>query len=288
MKHECYACHLNTVNKLADKFSLNSTDKEFLFAEAKILLDEKQGTDNPLLAAHMHRLLRNKLNNPDPYSDEKKLSNKILLSEYHKWKTFTENSPDPFASAVKLSIAGNVIDYGAHAVKNDISALIEETLNKEPVINETALLREEIRNSESILFLGDNSGEIVLDKILIETINHPDLTYAVRGTPVINDITMEDALQTGMHNACKVISNGNDAPSTLLEFCSEEFLQVFNNAGLIISKGMGNFEGLMNVKNKNIFFLFMAKCNPIAGMMNVNTGDLIVSGNRFNQKHFNN
>ncbi len=138
-------------------------------------------------------------------------------------------------------------------------------------------LRDKINGSEKILYLGDNAGEIVFDKLFIETMQHPDVTFVVRGKPVINDVTFEDVRQTRIDNVCKVISNGYDAPSTLLEFCSEEFLDKFNTADLVISKGQGNFEGLMYTTHPNVFFLLMAKCEPMAELLGVNKGEMIIT-----------
>jgi uncharacterized protein with ATP-grasp and redox domains len=106
---------------------------------------------------------------------------------------------------------------------------------------------------------------------------HSNITYVVRGKPVINDVTFEDAKQTGINKICKVISNGFDAPSTLMEFCSDEFIHEFDKADLIISKGQGNFEGLLNSKHNNMFFLLMAKCIPMAELLGINEGEMVVT-----------
>jgi hypothetical protein len=141
----------------------------------------------------------------------------------------------------------------------------------------TAELKNEISKAKSVLYLGDNCGEIVFDKLFIETMKHQNITFVVRGAPVINDVTLEDANQVGMDNICRVISNGFDAPSTLIELCSDEFAAEYNNADLIISKGQGNFEGLMESTHPNIFFLLIAKCDPIAKLLGVNKNDMVVS-----------
>lgn len=144
-------------------------------------------------------------------------------------------------------------------------------------INMTEKLHSEIIKAERVLYLGDNCGEIVFDKLLIETINHPNITFAVRGKPVINDPTLEDAGQVGMDKVCKIISNGADAPSTLLELSSAEFVEEYQNADLIISKGQGNFEGLMEDSHPNIIFLLIAKCSPIADLLRVEKNDMVVT-----------
>ena len=138
-------------------------------------------------------------------------------------------------------------------------------------------LEKEIQKADSILYLGDNAGEIFFDRLFIETMNHPNVCFAVRGMPVINDVTLDDAAQVGMYQVCRVISNGFDAPSTLLEFCSTEFREVYANADLIISKGQGNFEGLMHENHPNTFFMLIAKCNTMANLLKVQKNGLLVT-----------
>ena len=108
---------------------------------------------------------------------------------------------------------------------------------------------------------------------------HPNLYYAVRGAPVINDATMEDALQVGMDRVADILPNGYDAPSTIVENCSPEFRKIFNQADVIISKGQGNLEGLLGTADKNIYFLLMVKCEVIADALQVQKGDFVVKKN---------
>lgn len=116
----------------------------------------------------------------------------------------------------------------------------------------------------------------MFDKLFIEAIMHPLLVYAVRGGPIINDATMDDARYCGMDKVADVISNGYDAPSTILEHCSPAFREVFEHADVIISKGQGNFEGLCGKTNKPIFFLLMAKCDVIADALKVQKGSFVI------------
>ncbi len=284
MQHECYSCHTSTVKKLIEKFKPLSNSANELLNETQIMLEENANMDNPYLAAKIHRLVRKKLNNSDPYSEEKLFTNNLILSKYENWKKFIEESSNPLFCSAKLAIAGNVIDYGAKSVNGNITDLIKNNLEKPLAIDDSNGLFEQIKKAKTILYLGDNSGEIVFDRIFIETMKHPNVYFAVRGEPVINDVTLQDAIQTGISSICKIISNGNDAPSTLLEHCSEEFLEVFNKADLIISKGMGNFEGLLSNRHKNIYFLLMAKCRPIAKLLNTEIGDMVISGKKYYEK----
>ncbi len=279
MAPECYQCHLKTVEQLIERFNPDIEIAEGLIKESKRLLINAQDQSNPLLATQIHRLAKEKINVHSLYRDHKVYANKVLLAQYDYWKGFVENSDHPLFTATKLAVAGNIIDYGAHTEPADITQKIKELVNHPFVIDETNLLFKHISKAKNILYLGDNAGEIVFDKLLIETMHHPLVTFVVRGKPVINDVTFEDVGQTALDQCCYVISNGYDAPSTLLEYCSDAFKQAFDQADLIISKGQGNFEGLMEVSNRNIFFLLMAKCRPIADMLGVDVGALLVKKN---------
>jgi uncharacterized protein with ATP-grasp and redox domains len=179
-----------------------------------------------------------------------------------------KQSSDPFITALRLAIAGNVIDFAASQNFN-LENTISRSLKSDFAIDHSELLRRAINNADSILYLGDNAGEIVFDKLFIQAMNHKRIIYAVRGMPVINDATMEDADYIGMKEVAKVISNGYDAPSTIVDKSSDEFKSYFYSAGLIIAKGQGNLEGLLHLNDKRIFFLLMVKCNVMAEFLKV-------------------
>ncbi|PLX04014.1 MAG: hypothetical protein C0594_09705, partial [Marinilabiliales bacterium] len=116
-------------------------------------------------------------------------------------------------------------------------------------------------------------------KLFIETMNHPSLTYVVRGEPVLNDATIAEADYVGLHKVARVISNGYDAPSTIIGSFSDEFMEAFNEADVIISKGQGNLEVLLSVTDPRIFYLLMVKCDVIGKHINVPKGNFIVAQN---------
>jgi uncharacterized protein with ATP-grasp and redox domains len=137
-------------------------------------------------------------------------------------------------------------------------------------------LRAALPLSKTLLYLGDNAGKIVMDRILLETIRHPAVYFAVRGAPIINDATIDDAQAVGIDKIARIISNGDDAPGTILEAASPEFREVFDRADLVIAKGHGNFEGLYGI-DKNIYYILMAKCDHVAAHLGVRKGDLVVA-----------
>lgn len=277
MRADCYYCHIKTIQNLIEKFNpKNGLAEDFIFSIHE-LLSKNRESNNPKLATDIHRIAKLKLNIKDLYEHEKFNSNKALLNDYSFWQDYINNCNNPFHSSLRLAVIGNIIDYGAHSLNGNLIDQINSLLTNPLKIDKSIELQSAIDKAKCILYLGDNAGEIVFDKLFLETINHPNVTFATRGYPVINDVTLDDAKQVGMHNICHVTSNGYDAPSTLIEFCSEEFKEMYNNADLIISKGQGNFEGLMNEKHPNTFFLLIAKCNPIAELLGCNKNDMIVT-----------
>jgi uncharacterized protein with ATP-grasp and redox domains len=207
--------------------------------------------------------------------DEKRISNEVALELYDQLKPDVLISSDPFNMALRLSIAGNIMDYGISTDFN-IQETIDKVLNTDFAIDHSILLKQKIQQAKKIVYLGDNAGEIVFDKMLIELMIHPNVTYVVRGSAVINDATREDAKTVGMEVVADVIDNGSKVPSTVLSTCSLEFMKHYNEADLIISKGQGNFEGLMDENDPRIFFLLMVKCDVVAERIGVEKGSFVV------------
>jgi len=218
----------------------------------------------PVVAQRIHRRLRELTGVDDPFQAAKDQQNRMALNFLHELKGEIEAALDPLAMAVRMAIAANIIDLGAKtglAGEDMLSALTKAV--KEPVLGDLEGFRQAVAQAHRILYLADNAGEIVFDRLLIEQISPERVTLAVRGKPVINDATMADARAAGLHKIVEVIDNGSDAPGTVLTDCSQEFIRRFTEADLIIAKGQGNFETLSD-EPYNIFFLFKAKCPVIA------------------------
>lgn len=213
----------------------------------------------------------------DPFQEIREISNRQALDLYPRLKKKIEDSPDPLRTAVRLAIAGNVIDYGTPG-EFDIAEEIEVVLGTEFGVFMFNEFQTALSRAGTVLYLCDNAGEIVFDRLLIEELQarYPiEVTAAVRGGPVLNDAILEDAGQVGLNRVCRVISNGSNAPGTLIGDCSDEFLRIYHDAGLVISKGQGNFETLWGEK-KNIFFLFKVKCDVVARHIDGSVGDTVL------------
>ena len=245
--------------------------REVLSAASKMNLQESP----PFMAQRIHRLIRQMTGDNDPYRDIKNRFNQFALELYPELKERIEGSRTPLDTAIRLAIAGNIIDSGVNHHINEtlVHNAIEHALTA-PLAGDPEEFRKMISEAKDILYLADNAGEIVFDRLLIEQMPLEKITLAVKGSPVINDACLVDARATGIADLVKVIDNGSDAPGTILTECSEKFKRRFENADLIIAKGQGNYETLSDVK-KDIFFVLKAKCPVIAHHIGCEKGSLV-------------
>ncbi|MFO7896283.1 MAG: ARMT1-like domain-containing protein [Candidatus Cloacimonadales bacterium] len=209
----------------------------------------------------------------DPYAASKQKNMQQVAELYPHFRQLVQASADPLRQAVHLAIAGNVIDLGVNR-DFEIQSAVDEILQQDFAIDDYELFRQKIAEAENILYLGDNSAETYFDKLLLEVIDKP-IIYAVKERPIINDATRVEAQKAGIDQFAQIISSGSDAPGTILPLCNREFLQKFQEADLIISKGQGNFEGLSE-QAAPIFFLLRAKCSVIAAELAVPLDSLIL------------
>ncbi|MGB2807628.1 MAG: ARMT1-like domain-containing protein [Sedimentisphaerales bacterium] len=231
----------------------------------------------PEIGQKIHRLIRSLVGSDDPYYRVKKQFNSLALKLYPDLRKQIINSNDQFETAIRLAIAGNIIDFGVKSslseseVKKTINDSLSGYLDPEQVQN----FKNAVMEAEKIFYLADNAGEIVFDHLLIEQLPIEKITVVVKGSPVINDATMEDANLAGLTRVVEVIDNGSDGPGTILETCSKNFRNRFEDADLIIAKGQGNYETLSDI-DKNIFFLLKAKCPVIARDLGCQVGKMIL------------
>lgn len=267
-------------------FADEKTQKKILDNVAEILPGFPLESKPPEMGIIIHRIIKKLTNNKDPYYEVKKRSNDLALSLYTQFKKKISKSSDRLKTAVEIAIAGNIIDYGVKNsinIKQELIKILEEedkaVLHERKELFNFKSFKDSVRKADTILYLGDNAGEIVFDRILIEEIkaidNKKKIYFAVRHKPIINDVCIEDALTCGIDKTAEIISSGCETPSTIISLCSKKFLKIYKQADMIISKGQGNFEGLSD-ENRKIFFLFMAKCPVIAKHINSNVGDFIL------------
>lgn len=243
------------------------------------LLECKWDSTPPELAHEVHKIVRNYAQNKDPYEKVKNESNELVLNLYPELKLKIEKSKDPLRTAIRLAIAGNIIDFGPEPEYN-LEETIQQVLKKKFAIDHYRLFKERLKTAKTLLFFADNAGEIGFDKLLIETILDKKvferISFVVKGGPIINDATLSDALQMGLHTLpnMKFLKISNGDPGTGPERKSQKVKNWIEDHDLVISKGQGNYEGLNQFND--IFFMLMAKCPFIASDLHVNKKDLVL------------
>jgi uncharacterized protein with ATP-grasp and redox domains len=209
----------------------------------------------------------------DPYKEIKRKNIEEAKSIYNALEDLLRQSEDKLYTAIKIAIAGNIIDLGVNR-DFDIVRDVGEIIDKKPEIYHYDSFREQLDKSNNILYIGDNSGESVFDRILIRELKKP-VKYVVRSYPIINDVTMQDAIDSGLDDVAELIESGTCSPGIILNKTTSEFQDLFNSADMVISKGQGNFEGLSGC-NRQVFFLLKAKCKVISKHIGVPEGSIIL------------
>lgn len=279
---DCLPCFVNQA--IGSLRGCNATDDKIKVAMRSVF-SELAGIDfsfpPPVTAQKIYNIIKDVTKIADPYVDQKKFYNdfaeKLLLSVKEKLTA----EKNPFSAKVKMAIAANIIDFGKNRNLTEKEVMVSFDRALKTTVDEQALanLKDAINSAHKILFLCDNAGEIVFDRFLIEEMTRQKVTCVVRGKPVINDATIDDANAVGLTEVVDVIDNGSDAPGTNLQDCSSEFRQLFDSADIVIAKGQGNFETLSSISTKRIFYLLQVKCPVIARDIGFPVGSFVVKDN---------
>jgi uncharacterized protein with ATP-grasp and redox domains len=271
---DCYPCFLR---QALDAARYSGADDDQQRAVLLLALDALRSLDPastpPEIGDVIHGIVRRETGATDPYARAKKEATEQALALYHRLKAIVNEAPDPLETAVRLAIAGNIIDL-APSSAYDLWATVERVLDQPFAVDDGPAFREALAAADGILYLADNAGETVFDRVLIETLGHP-VTYAVKGGPVLNDATMEDAIAAGLELAAEVVSTGSEAPGTVLRLCSAEFRGRYEKAQMIIAKGQANYETLSG-EGDRLFFLLQTKCAVLAQDVGAPQGSIIL------------
>jgi uncharacterized protein with ATP-grasp and redox domains len=287
---ECMICNIKQLLKVSKRLNVDKdleqkTAKQVFEMMSQIEFNES----NPLVMSKTWDIVTRSFNNANPYKELKQMYNELLLSVYDETDVLIQNDKDAFKAALKMSIIGNLIDLGAKHTftKQDVLNKIKNYKTIELAIDSSQRLKEQVMDAQTLLYIGDNCGEIVLDKLFIKTLKrlNADLTvyFAVRGGPIINDVTIEDAKMVHMEDVAHVISSGVAAPGTLLEQLSDTFVDLFHQADVVIAKGQGNYESLSEIDKDNLFLVLMAKCELVANTLGVGLLDIVVKQNKLSE-----
>ena len=277
---DCILCFqkqaLQAVRFISDDEKLH---QKVLREVTKKLLELNWNSTPPELAHQVHSIVKRITNENDPYKEVKKESNDLVLKIYPELKEKVKKSRDPLRTAVRLAIAGNIIDFAVLQEFN-LEETIREVLKKRFVIDDYEKLKEKLKDAETLLFFVDNAGEIGLDKLLVETFleqkKFEKIDFVVKGEPIINDATLEDAVYMGLerlpNSEFLTISNGEVGTGPARS--SQTVKKWITEHDLVISKGQGNYEGLS--EHNGLFFMLMVKCPIIASDLGVEVGDIIL------------
>lgn len=282
MHDDCFTCDRNQIHKISTFLELEEvTEKHLLKITDEYLQNCDRTKTNPEIMGEIWKRITKDLENDNPYKEIKVRYNQLLLSLQEDIEKMLEDSKQPLKTALKLAILANIIDFSARHEFNEQS--VKDKLMQADTIqlarDDSDSLFDTLSKAKTLLYLGDNCGEIVVDKLFIRKIKelYPNLsvTYGVRGQAIVNDVTIEDAMEVKMKDVADILSNGDSSLGTVLNRTSPQFQDVFYNSDVIIAKGQGNFEGLSEVADKKLFFLFMAKCELVADLVGVNKMSIV-------------
>lgn len=236
------------------------------------MADDLKNSQPNGMATIVNQHIKEKTQCEDAYFEQKEISNRIALSLMPNVKEILK-ADDSLETYVKVAIVGNILDFGAYGVNTDFRELITSNINENLSINDIDELEKALNKHEKVLYLVDNAGEIVFDRLLIEKIREydVDVVVAVKSSPIVNDACMKEAADTGLDELAEIVTLGCDSGGIVEEMFSDEFRKIFDESKFIIAKGMANYEGLteMDLKNKDVFSLLCSKCNPISRDLSV-------------------
>jgi len=250
--------------------------RDVLNRVARILPRVRMDTTPVELGRDVHRIVREATGIDDPYRSAKRADNERVLALLPRLREGISRSDDRLLTSLKLAAAGNTIDFGVGLPMN-VEHAIERALNGGGLAGDYDLFAEQLDRVEDVLYLGDNAGEIVFDRLVVEELidRGKRVTFAVRGRPILNDATLDDAYFVGMGELADLISSGSDGPGTARSLCEPAFLDRLERSGLILSKGQGNYEGLSE-EEAPLFFLLKVKCPAVAAELDEDVGKIVL------------
>jgi len=271
---DCYPCYLNQALRAS---RLVGADEEQQKRVLERVLDELKdlnlGRTPPEIGARVHEIVRDELDVEDPYREVKEHSTKEALSLLPRLEGVLDDSDDELDTAIRLSIAGNIIDFAPNH-EYVLWETVERVLDQPFAIDDRDPFHQALSEAERVLYLADNAGETVFDRVLIERLDRP-VTYAVKGAPILNDATREDAEAAGIDEVAEIVSNGSRGPGTILSECSPSFRERFERAEIVIAKGQANYETLSDA-GPSVFFLLQIKCAVIGEDIGAPQGSIVL------------
>ena len=275
----CVSCIINQSAKVANAIGADSKLSEEMTSTVEVLSKDFSRDENPPeIASYVYEKMAELANKTDLYDEVKALSTQKAVSFVPHLKNKLSESEDKLLTATKIAVAGNVIDLAA-AVEFDLKEELEKVFERGFAYNDFDIFKDKLSKAKDIVILGDNVGEHVFDYMFIEVLQelYPDVnyTYMVRGKPIINDVTMKEAKAYGFDALCNLVDSGVNTPGFAYNRANKNAQELFDNADIVISKGMGNYECLTPIARENICFLLKVKCQVVANSLNKEIGDII-------------
>lgn len=262
----CVNCLLNKQIRRVQNQE-NEKLKKLFITDVKTALEKYSSSESaPMLNKRIDDAYKNYFGDEDEFKEAKIKYNQFLLDKEADLEKLIRHTSDPVKECIKYVCAANYIDFSAVGNVNEETflELLEKAKTQSVDIKEYSLFNDDLKNAKSLVYLTDNCGEVVIDKIFIKLIKEKfkslDTVVILRGENTLNDATIEDAKQIGLTEVSKCIGNGNAAPGTILSLLSSEAKDLISNADVIIAKGQGNFESLFK-EGLNPYYLFLCKCD---------------------------
>jgi len=281
---KCLPCVINQVIKVANITGI--TKKEELLREVFTYLSKMNFDETtPEIIGEIFDMIKRHTKNPDPYKETRNYYNTLFMELLPEFERKIDQAENSFMLAVRYAIVGNIIDFNPihNTLLEDIYDCFDNMEQLELAIDDSSALMKDISNAGTLLYLGDNCGEICMDKIFLKKIKelNPNvkLFFGVRGKPVVNDSISDDAYSVGIDEYAEIIDNGDGSLGTVLNRTSPAFKEVYNKADVVIAKGQANYECLSE-EDKNIYFLLMTKCDVIAKDIGVEEKKMICMKNK--------
>jgi len=273
---DCVPCVFQQVLRASRRLTNDDQELFALQAHTMDLLRDRVYTGSPSdLSGSALRAVADHFGVEDLYAKERRRTNQIMLQLEPQLRKLIEYSPDVLSTALRLAAAANMIDFGI-TDNVDISAALEKAMTISFAIDHSDQLRKDVARSKKLLYIADNAGEIVVDKLVLEAIGHKNAWVGVRGAPIFTDVTVADAEEAGIGAVARIISSGSVRLGVVIEDCSAQFKRCLTQADLIISKGQANFQTLHDL-DKTAYFIMTAKCDLIARRLGVRLGDVVVA-----------
>lgn len=286
IREKCIPCTIQQAIKVADMVGLKEKDDLLRKVFAYLSKVDFKISTTPELIGEIFSLLKKEARNDDPYKETRTYYNNLFSRQLPTLEQEIDKTDDPFRESVKYAIIGNIIDFNPiHDMQlPDVESYFARLKREKLEIDDSGFLRQEVAKANVLLYLGDNCGEICLDKILVKKMREVNplcqIFFAVRGTAVVNDSVEEDAHAVGMHDYATIISNGDSSLGTVLHRTSKKFQEIYRKADIVIAKGQANYECLSEEK-KNLYFLLMTKCEVIADDIGTEVMKMICMKNIF-------